>query len=155
MAFFRGIFYDGGTPMKPKKRQKLCHHCEAEVDLDVIVCPYCAADLREEKPEQRSPQVQSVRPVGVEQSLYPSYEPKEPEKAQSLPVVEEEEPAAKSSWFNFALCTVGAQLLVVGMLMGLCSEGGELVLRWNAKWWLFYMLAAGPCLFFGLRGLKN
>ena len=35
--------------MKPKKRQKLCHHCEGEVDLDVIVCPFCAADLREER----------------------------------------------------------------------------------------------------------
>lgn len=42
--------------MKPKKRQKLCHNCEGSIDIDVIVCPFCAADLREERPEfGRSP----------------------------------------------------------------------------------------------------
>ena len=25
--------------MKPKKRQKLCHNCEGDIDVDVIVCP--------------------------------------------------------------------------------------------------------------------
>ncbi len=39
-------------PRKLKKRQKLCYNCEGEIDLEVIVCPFCAADLREEKPEQ-------------------------------------------------------------------------------------------------------
>lgn len=62
--------------MKPKKRQKLCCNCDGEIDLDVIVCPYCAADLREEKPEQRiAPPMASVRPLTggqqMSESLYP------------------------------------------------------------------------------------
>ncbi len=153
--------------MKPKKRQKLCHHCEAQVDLDVIVCPYCAADLREEKPEQHVAQGRFVAPLhadrSAEQSLYPSNERNQESRPAVEKVVhrlpsamdEEESAIAKSPWLSLALCTLGAQLLLLGVLMVLFSEGGALVLRWNAKWWLMYLLGAGPCLFFGVRALKG
>ena len=59
--------------MKPKKRQKLCQNCEGEIDVDVIVCPFCAADLREERPEQKvSPiSVRNLSDNETMKSLYP------------------------------------------------------------------------------------
>ena len=62
--------------MKTKKRQKLCYNCEGEVDLDVIVCPFCAADLRIEKPEVQRPAYDpnlSVKNLNTQQSLYPPH----------------------------------------------------------------------------------
>lgn len=78
--------------MKPKKRQKLCYNCEGEVDLDVIVCPFCAADLRSEKPEQQNPPYPPSAPMKqhdhASQSLYPSPQPPAVEEAV-LPPPEE------------------------------------------------------------------
>ena len=55
--------------MKPKKRQKMCYNCEGGVDLDVIVCPFCAADLRAEKPEQ---QASAYNPASSVKALNPA-----------------------------------------------------------------------------------
>jgi hypothetical protein len=145
--------------MKPKKRQKLCCHCEGEVDLDVIVCPYCAADLREEKPEQLNPPYNpSVRSLNAEkaasQSLYPSSIPEEAEPAAIL-----EESAAPDRSQNIIgpllLLTLGAQLLILGLLMALFSHKGSLVLKWDARMWFFYIIASGPLLFFGYRSASK
>ena len=145
--------------MKPKKRQKLCHHCEADVDLDVIVCPFCAADLREEKPEQQA------RPVGPSVSrmvgegqvgggLYSSYTvkglPEETAVAQEEPIETE-----KNSISAIVLCTLGAQLLVLGLMMLFLGSNGMLILKWNAKWWPVYLVGAVPLLFFGMKSIKK
>lgn len=152
--------------MKPKKRQKLCHHCEGEVDLDVIVCPYCAADLREERPEQprfRAPVSMAKNPT--EQSLYPpAYAEPSPQ-----PIVDEEvaehsilpeqmikEPTPLlSSISSVLLFALGAQLLFLGLAFLLLSDRGILLLQFNANWWPLCLLLAIPLLIYGYRSSKN
>lgn len=152
--------------MKPKKRQKLCHNCEGEIDIDVIVCPFCAADLREEKPEQRYSsyvsQVQQINPRNPVQSLYPgSSDPIE--EFHEDPVSEDAEVAAMSVedekragvFIPTILFTLGVQLCVFGLLMLLFSHKGVVILKWDARFWFFYLVASIPFLVFGYRSLSK
>lgn len=156
--------------MKPKKRQKLCCNCDGEIDLDVIVCPFCAADLREEKPEQqRTAHIAgSVRPLaGKEQmseSLYPSTYGipeasasaplSDPVQAQEImPAVEEKSNNRTVS--SVLLLTVGVQLLLLGFLLVFLSHNGILTLKWDARLWFLYIFASIPFLIFGYRTLAK
>lgn len=142
----------------------MCYNCEGEVDLDVIVCPFCAADLRAEKPEQQRSTYSSsasVKNLNTQQSLYPPhYAPKaqeEPAEAlaeePSLAVAEEEE--SKSIFGPIILITLGAQLLLFGLLMFLFSHKGALILKWDARFWFFYVLASIPLLIFGYKSVSK
>jgi hypothetical protein len=153
--------------MKPKKRQKLCHHCEGEVDLDVIVCPFCAADLREERPEQPrfQPLAASIKNP-TEQSLYPPpySEPKtQPIQYESVEQEEEvlpqedqiaETSSIKPASYGILLFALGAQLLFLGIAFLLFSNHGMLLLRFNANWWPLCLLFSFPLLVFGYRTTK-
>lgn len=135
----------------------MCYNCEGEVDLDVIVCPFCAADLREEKPEQKTPhQMASVKNLGTQQSLYPSsYPPRA--KAEEISVEEtlpEEEEESKGSYSSIILLTLGAQLLILGLFMLFFSSNGALILKWDARFWYFYVLASIPLFIFGVKSYK-
>lgn len=152
--------------MKPKKRQKMCYNCEGEIDLDVIVCPFCAADLREEKPEQQRPHFNptaSVKNLTTQQSLYPPhYAPKQaalqqedapfPEEAQ-MPAMESEE--TKSIFGPTILMTLGTQLLLFGILMFLFSTKGAMILKWDARLWFLYVFASIPLLIFGYKSVSK
>jgi len=155
--------------MKPKKRQKLCSNCDGEIDLDVIVCPYCAADLREEKPEQQrtSHIAGSVRPLTAGQqqlseSMYPSphldvQEPEEnsiPESPRVLEAAAEEE-KPNHTVSSVLLLTAGVQLLLLGFLLVLLSHNGVLTLKWDARLWFLYIFASIPFLIFGYRSLSK
>jgi hypothetical protein len=150
------------TSKKLKKRQKLCHNCEGEIDLDVIVCPFCAADLREEKPEQGrlSPNIgQKLQDLHTSQSLYPpSFPIRPPESVPEAPpspqpaVVEE---TSKNIFGPTILFTLGVQLVLLGLLMLLFSHKGVVVLRWNAGWWFLYCVSGFPFLYFGYRALSK
>ena len=163
--------------MKPKKRQKLCYNCEGEIDLEVIVCPYCAADLREEKPEQQygaynaSSSVKSMNSHHTQtmQSLYPSpYSPKifqqeaqeeEPSLKNTdihesfLPKDEPSEESEKNMIGPTILFTLGAQLFLLGFMMVLFSHNGTFTLKWDARLWFLYLLASIPLLIFGYRSI--
>ncbi len=150
--------------MKAKKRQKMCYNCEGEIDLDVIVCPFCAADLREEKPEQQRPTYNptiSVKNLNTQQSLYPSQHaakapvPEEPvneEPQMALPLPEED---GKSIFGPTILLTLGAQLLLFGIFLCLFSHKGALILKWDARIWFFYVFASIPLLIFGYKSLSK
>jgi len=154
--------------MKTKKRQKLCYNCDGEIDLDVIVCPFCAADLRAEKPEQQTPsynQSSSMNDFNTQQSLYPSKygRAKAPEKREVVPPVEEEEiesehhiltedPSdSKSSIGPTILLTLGSQLFLFGLLMCLFQQNGFMTLKWDARLWYIYILASVPLVAFGYK----
>jgi len=149
----------------------LCCHCEGEIDLDVIVCPFCAADLREEKPEQARASYQSFGSFERSQnrltseSLYPS-----PLAAREGVIVEEAdsvEPSAPSreegvhrERLSRVICptilfTLGIQLFVLGMFILLFSHKGIVVLKWDGTLWFFYVLASCPLLYFGYRALSR
>lgn len=152
--------------MKPKKRQKLCHNCEGEIDIDVIVCPFCAADLREEKPEQKYSSyvssTQQMNPKQTVQSLYPhaaeqmeaAY--REPEQEEREAVGEEIVEEKNSSVFApTILFTLGVQLFIFGLLMLLFSHKGTVILKWDARFWFFYVFASVPFLVFGYKTLSK
>ncbi|MBI3508242.1 MAG: hypothetical protein HY069_01215 [Chlamydiia bacterium] len=145
--------------MKPKKRQKLCQNCEGEIDLDVIVCPFCAADLREEKPEKGRMQVQSNTTTSFNptfESLYPSpHAPRTFEESAAPPAPEAKEEEGRPSYvFPLFLITLGVQLLLLGVLTLLFSHHGAVVLKWSAKFWFIYLFASLPLLVFGYKALK-
>ncbi|MBU6383202.1 MAG: hypothetical protein KGR16_02660 [Verrucomicrobia bacterium] len=138
----------------------MCYNCEGEVDLDVIVCPYCAADLREEKPEQQAPhfnRAAAMKNMDTQQSLYPSQSPRMPrheeESVEQTVVQAEEEP--RGSYGPVLLLTLGAQLLILGLFMLLFSSKGLLVLKWDARFWYFYVLASVPLFVFGMKSLNK
>ena len=131
--------------MKPKKRQKLCHNCEGEIDLDVIVCPYCAADLRIEKPIQQ----RALPPINPP-PLYSQAQEAE-ESAQENALL----PQANSTVVSHMLLAFGAQLFMLGLLLLLFSHHGALILKLNARYWLFYIVASLPLLIFGYRSLSK
>jgi hypothetical protein len=149
---------------RPKKRQKLCHNCEAEIDLEVIVCPFCAADLREEKPEQGRASVAVTQKMAQEQtsqSLYPSSYPVKPPEVSDPPAPEapalaaNEETPQKNIFGPTILFTLGVQLVLIGLLMLLFSHKGVVTLRWNAGWWFLYCLSGFPFVYFGYRALSK
>ena len=144
--------------MKPKKRQKLCQNCDGDVDLDVIVCPFCAADLREEKPEQVRPP-SPTSPYQAGESIAPLYPPPYPfETEEPLEKVEEALPASENKGASIILPTIlftlGIQLLLVGLLILLFSHKGTVILRWDATFWFLYVFAAVPCLIVGYKKLS-
>ena len=71
--------------MDQRRRMKLCPHCEGDVDLEVIVCPFCGKDVSEQKMtsnmqtpmSSRNSLVRSLSPDETLSSLYPPpYRPK-------------------------------------------------------------------------------
>ena len=145
--------------MKLKKRQKLCSNCEGDIDLDVIVCPYCAADLREERPERTTPMQQ------MSHSLYPPPYPIKEEKVEEpLPLTPaslllEDAPPPKESIAAAALpillFALGAMLFLLGLLLVLFSHDGQVVLKWDARLWFLYLFASVPFLVFGYRAISK
>jgi len=158
--------------MKPKKRQKICYNCDGEIDLEVIVCPYCAADLREEKPEQQRSPFNSEKSAGNQrtmESLYPaqfSSKPRapEPEYEEPAPAPAASPEAAldetadrkpKNIFGPTLLFTLGVQLCLLGILMVLFSHKGVMILKWDARLWFIYVFASIPLLIFGYRSLSK
>lgn len=140
----------------------MCYNCEGEIDLDVIVCPFCAADLREEKPEQQHPSYNpaaSVKNLNTQQSLYPPhYAPKAPQPQEEVALEEPQiEPAeeTKSIFGPTILLTLGAQLLLFGILMFLFSHKGALILKWDARFSFLYIFASIPLLIFGYKSVSK
>ncbi len=133
--------------MKPKKRQKLCYNCEGEVDLDVIVCPFCAADLRAEKPEQQQPPLyRSVAP--------PRSQP-EFEREAVAPAPTEEVAEEQSYLGPIVLLALGTHLLLLGIFLGMFSHNGVVFLKWSSRFWVGYVLLAVPMLVLGYRALSK
>jgi hypothetical protein len=137
--------------MKPKKRQKLCSHCDGEVDLEVIVCPFCAADLREEKPERERRLYPSARILGDEGGISsPLYPEREEEKEEGSTAVLA---PSQNTWMPIIFFTIGIQCVLFGLFTLLFSKSGSVVLSWNASFWFIYCLIGGPLLYFGYQKL--
>jgi hypothetical protein len=151
--------------MKTKKRQRLCCNCDGEVDLDVIVCPFCAADLREEKMEDRSAvPPSSVRPLSGDskpnEDPYFSRVDSDAQTASAMAQVISPEPASAEESPNRLICailflSIGAQLLVLGFVLALFAGDGFITLRWNTRLWFLYVFACIPCITFGFRWLSK
>ncbi|HEY2811594.1 MAG TPA: hypothetical protein VGJ00_09435 [Rhabdochlamydiaceae bacterium] len=166
--------------MKLNDRQKMCTTCDGRIPLDANLCPYCAAEqgtsgqvYLQHKSIQES--LTSLYPppyaskLGKEQtSKNPT--PQEPmsEKrfqhapsaisAQSISLdqTEQENSAEdKSSFWPLLLLSIGANLLVLGLLQLFFSDNGLLTLQWNSQYWFLYCLAALPLLFLGFKKIQS
>jgi hypothetical protein len=142
--------------MKLKKRQKLCLNCEGEVDLDVIVCPFCAADLSEEKREKVEDQSSRFSGNHLSASLYPA-QPNERESPEEICAEEKEiseEPIYRTAGI-VALFALGVQLFLFSLMLVIFSHEGVLLLKWSSRFWFLYLFASIPLLLFGYRAITN
>ncbi len=57
----------------------------------------------------------------------------------------------KSSFWPLFFLSVGANLLMLGLLQLFFSEGGVLKLEWNSSYWFVYCLAAAPLVLLGFK----
>jgi hypothetical protein len=140
--------------MKPKKRQKLCQNCEGEVDLDVIVCPFCAADLREAH-DPVKPLYSAPVSSGEEGTLYPHQETARVSLPAPEPIAQEGGAPPRSIFGPTLLFTLGVQSFLIGLLMILFSHKGVVILKWNSHLWFLYVIAGIPMLFFGFKGISK
>ena len=61
----------------------------------------------------------------------------------------------KGSIMPLFLVLVGANLLTLGLMQGMFSEGGILRLEWNSQYWFVYCLFAIPMIYAGLKKAKQ
>ena len=145
--------------MKPKKRQKLCHNCEGEADLDVIVCPFCAADLSAERSEQKEAPANHFSNQNLSHSLYPPGPGEREAVEETAAVISEKEEESGESFYRMAgviaLFAAGIQLFLFSALLLLFSHEGILVLKWSSRFWFLYFFASIPLLFFGYRSVMK
>jgi len=159
--------------MKPKRRLKLCMNCDGQVDLDVIVCPYCGSDLLEdttsEEAMSRSAYDSPHKTLSLQEtlsSLYPPpYQPRqttydahdemeeeyEDERVEE-PIEEEEKRGVFGPTLLFSL---GMNLFLLGLFLFFFSEKGAVTLKWDAHYWFIYFLSSIPLVYFGYKKLSK
>ena len=101
----------------------------------------------------------------MSQSLYPSPYPIKNEKIES-PAVEEDpilpkeegaEPKERiiATLVPILLFALGAMLALLGVFLLVFSHGGQVILKWDARFWLLYLFASVPFLVFGYRAISK
>jgi len=170
--------------MLPNDRQKMCSSCDGRVPIEASICPYCAAEQSSPAPahaQQHHSFSQSLYPPPYAQKGSPHLgdgmhnatsfksQPQEPmhEKrfqpsaALGVPninvegAVEQQVVEEKSSFWPLLLMSIGANLLVLGLLQLFFSENGTLTLEWNSHFWFLYCLGAAPLFYLGFKKASN
>jgi hypothetical protein len=153
--------------MEQRTRTKLCPHCDGDVELDIVVCPYCGKDVNEQKlnPSIQKPVTAagSLSPEETLSSLYPppykikTYDQelhKEEEEEEVIPEQAKPLQEDKISLTPVVLFSIGLNLLFFGLFVFLFSSKGELFLKLNSNWWVAYVLFGCPLIYFGYRKLN-
>jgi hypothetical protein len=147
------------------------------VDLDVIVCPYCGADIAKTDsrpdPEMKAPSLEETV-----SSLYPPpYKPKSPFAAKeeipeqaaainpnnplnSMESLSEAEPlktagGSKKNILTTLLFSLGVNLFIFSLFLLFFSTNGELFLKWDTSLWYLYTLVGLSLAFGGWRLLNK
>jgi hypothetical protein len=163
--------------MHPNDRQKMCGSCDGRIPLEATVCPYCTASQSAYDPSfQHNAALQdkltslytppySAKSSQAETNLKFKVE-KEPMKekrfsnanaALGVPTIPQEslEEAhahdEKSAFWPLLWLSIGANLLMLGLLQLFFSDNGWLRLEWDSSYWFIYCLAALPLFFFGFK----
>lgn len=144
-----------------EKGQKICPHCDAFIDMQVIICPYCGGDVSEEVEEHYSYSSQEEKDHlssnHAISSLYPP--PYEPKVQENVDIMEEEEEPVASKKGNIFLSTLilsfGVNLLAIGLFLFFFSKNGQLLLRFNSSFWFLYILTGAPAIYWGVRTLSR
>jgi hypothetical protein len=165
--------------MKLNERQKLCATCDGRIPLDATLCPYCAAEQTQVYLQHKSIQesLTSLYPPlyaaknasqNKDQTFKPSH-PQDPMTEKSFQQVSpstqarfhseettmEKNQEEKASFWPILLLSVGANLLVVGLLQLFFSDQGLLTLQWESRYWFVYLFLALPLFFLGFKKLSK
>jgi hypothetical protein len=168
--------------MKPVDRQKMCAHCEGRIAVEATSCPYCgmpligdsdsAASFKGGLSSQES--LSSLYPPPYSNRNFPSMKT-DPKDAQSkfkapqaladnpfakMPLAAavvgtEKEVAGKEGFMPLIFVLLGSNLLTLGLMQAIFSEGGFLRLEWNSRYWFYYCLVSIPLLYLGMKKIKQ
>lgn len=139
---------------------KLCVNCHAQVDKDVVICPYCRTNFQQ---NYFSSSQESKENLSMEESigsLYPPpYQQKVPDMEEKQLGEQEELMVEKDTnmpviW-PYVLCVIGTYLFLFGLFLGVFSSEGYLSLRFSASFWYLYFLASIPILVISYRLLNK
>jgi hypothetical protein len=171
--------------MKVNDRQKMCTTCDGRIPLDANLCPYCAAEqgtsgqvylqhksIQESltslyPPPYRAKNTQSAKDESFPAPTHSHYqEPMSEKKFQHASVAassnihldtaeDQQVNEEKSSFWPLLLLSVGANLLVLGLLQFFFSDNGILTLQWDSGYWFIYCLAAFPLFYVGFKKIHS
>jgi len=165
--------------MKPNERQKMCATCDGRIPLDANLCPYCSTEqgtsgqvYLQHKSIQESltsslypPPYAAKNTSNPSQFQEPMSEKRSEKKFQTAPVAssphisldntEEQSVEEKNSFWPLLLLSVGANLLVLGLLQFFFSDNGLLTLQWDSSYWFIYCLAALPLFYLGFKKIQS
>ena len=153
----------GWVGMAPRKnRRKACWNCDSEVDLDIMICPYCASDLSGTPSRMKEP----VKPV-LREAPQPVFRMTKPVEASPvigvgaaelpkdpltpLPGTQTVEEITKRLLVTLLYFLLGSVFLLFAFALLFLSEDGTLTLRWNSALWPLFLVLAFPLLGLGLR----
>ena len=146
-------------PSPPQQDEKFTQQSLQESLASLYKPPYSVRDRQgfgvpDEREETSFTQAEPPK----EDPLFQSYESVQQKQA----VVEEssaektsKEESSRGNVWPLLLLSIGAHLLLLGILILFCSKAGRVVLEWNSRYWFFYCLLSLPLLFFGVRQLKT
>ncbi len=112
---------------------------------------YMHADLKQGSPFMK--QAESYRDILAEKRFSSTHAlgvPTIPPEMQQEQLVAEE----KTSFWPILFLSIGANLLVLGVLQLFFSDHGLLRLEWDSSYWFVYCLIALPLLVFGYKRLS-
>ncbi|MFV0340199.1 MAG: hypothetical protein ACK5MA_06160 [Parachlamydiaceae bacterium] len=147
--------------MTKSEKKKLCWNCEGSVSRTIDNCPFCGVYLNpEESPseeetveELKAPYIPSHEPS--KEVPHAPYQPIPEERAMRFEEVEDTyTPLFKEIVLPLLLLTSGAIAILFTFLLLFFSVHGKLTLQWDAEFWYFYALAAGPLLAVGYYLLR-
>ncbi len=170
--------------MKPKDRERMCTHCDGRIVVEADSCPYCGMPLFDEPEKPTTINSQSAFSQESLSSLYPppylnrtysemNTDNREFESKFKAPQAHSENPFAKvplpsnapiskkeskedkKEFFSLLLVLLGSNLLTLGLMQAMFSEGGFLRLEWSSKYWVYYCLVAIPLIVAGLKQVKE
>lgn len=154
--------------MKGIEKFKICAHCDGRIPVEVVICPYCAANLSsmDSSPPASKPTLSSAEslaglyspPYASGRSLPTSSieeKRKLPEVKNEIKGQETKVALKKSEILPISLLVIGSNILLLGLLQLLLSDEGILTLEWHSKYWYLYSLLSAPLLYLGVKGLSN
>lgn len=155
-----------------KEKQRICSHCEGRISVEADTCLYCGMPLVAESTvsqvAQESVMSTYAPPYGQKSSDYmklegefaPKFKSPMP-REDSFSGISSTSPEAavvtsedKSGFIALVLALLGSNLLILGLMQGLFSDGGILRLEWDCSYWFLFCLLAVPMLYFGVKKSK-
>jgi len=108
---------------------------------------------------------QTINTSNPSQFQEPMSEKKSEKKFQHAPVTaspnisfdhtEEQNSEEKNNFWPLLLLSIGANLLVLGLLQFFFSDNGLLTLQWDSRYWFIYCLTAFPLFYVGYKKIQS